>query len=290
MQFQEEYKKKQEYVNNWLETVMPKAEGDQKEVFEAMRYSLFANGKRVRPVIAMAICELVEGNIDQIMPFACGIEMIHTYSLIHDDLPAMDDDDMRRGGPSCHKQFDEATAILAGDALQAFAFEIMSRADIKPQLAMEAIRTVALASGAEGMVGGQIMDMKGCDGDAVLHQKMNTLKTGALIMSSAWVGAIVGEADMAQYQAIGSYAKNLGLAFQVKDDILDVEGNTELLGKNTGNDKKQDKYTYVTLLGLDGAKRLLLELTDNAKDEIAIFGEKSFFLQDLADYLYHREN
>lgn len=289
MEFLDQYKEMQERVNKWLKAVMPKEEGPQKELFEAMRYSLFASGKRIRPIIAMAVCEMVGGNVDQVMPYACAIELIHTQSLIHDDLPAMDDDDLRRGNPTCHKKFNEATAILAGDALISFAFELMARAEVTPELSLEAIRTVAIASGGEGMVGGQVLDMKGCDGDPIEHQKMNSLKTGAMIMASAWVGAIIGGADMSDYQAIGKYAKNLGIAFQVKDDILDVEGNSEMMGKNTGNDEKQDKYTYVNLLGIQGAKDLLLELTDNAKDEIAVFGEDSFFLQDLAEYLYNRE-
>lgn len=289
-EFKLEYNKKLEKINQWLESVVPKAEGDCKALYEAMRYSLFAGGKRIRPVIAMAVSEMLGEDTDKVMPFACAIELIHTYSLIHDDLPAMDNDDLRRGKPTCHKQFDEATAILAGDTLQTLAFELMARSEINPNIVLECIRTVAAAAGGDGMAGGQILDMAGCGDDQRLHTKMNSLKTGALIMASAWVGALVGQASMEDYSPIGIYARNLGLAFQVKDDILDVEGSTEKLGKETGHDSKTDKITYVNRLGLDGAKAYLLELTDNCKDEIAYFGEKSFFLQDLATYLYEREN
>ncbi len=289
MQFIDEYNKKKDYVNRWLEDVMPDAKGEQKEIYEAMRYSLFAGGKRIRPVLAMAVCEMLGRDVENVMPFACAIEMIHTYSLIHDDLPAMDNDDFRRGIPTCHKKFGEATAILAGDALQSYAFEVMTKATVKPQIALEAIGTVALAIGAEGMVGGQIMDIKGCKGDIKLQRKMNMLKTGALIMCSACVGAIIGEADIEQYKAIGNYAKNIGLAFQIKDDILDIEGNASIMGKSTGNDEKQDKCTYVNLLGIDGAKKLLSKLTASAKEEIGYFKEQSNFLKELADYLYNRE-
>jgi len=289
-EFKLEYNKKLEKVNQWLDEIVPKAEGDCKELYEAVRYSLFAGGKRIRPVIAMAVCEMLGGDVDQVMPFACAIELIHTYSLIHDDLPSMDNDDLRRGKPTCHKQFDEATAILAGDALQSMAFELMSRSEINPIIVLECIRTVATAAGGDGMVGGQILDMAGCSDDADLHNKMNNLKTGALIMASAWVGALVGKASMEDYRPIGIYAQNLGLAFQVKDDILDVEGSAEKLGKATGHDDEMEKFTYVSMLGLDKAKEYLLQLTDYCKDEIAVFGEKSFFLQDLATYLYEREN
>ncbi|MDD4688677.1 MAG: polyprenyl synthetase family protein [Eubacteriales bacterium] len=284
-----EYNQKVELINEWLENVVPQAEGDCIALYKALRYSLFAGGKRIRPVIAMAVCEMLGGDVEQVMPFACAIELIHTYSLIHDDLPAMDNDDLRRGQPTCHKKFDEATAILVGDALQALAFEIMSRSEINPIIVLECIRTVATAAGGDGMVGGQIRDIGGCE-DAELHNKMNNLKTGALIMASAWMGALVGKAAIEDYRPIGIYAQSLGIAFQVKDDILDVEGNAEKLGKKTGQDSVTDKITYVSHMGLDRAKDYLLELTDNCKDEIAIFGEKSFFLQDLATYLYERDN
>lgn len=289
-EFLEQYHEKVDVVNEWLENLLPKAEGPQARLYEAMRYSVMAGGKRIRPVIAMAVCEMVGGNTEQVMPFACAIELLHTYSLIHDDLPSMDNDDLRRGMPTCHKKFGEATAVLAGDCLQSLAFEIMARSEINPALVTECIRTVALSVGGEGMAGGQMMDMEGCCGDASKHQKMNLLKTGALIMASAWMGAIVGGADISRYSAIGSYARSIGTAFQIKDDILDVEGSAALLGKATGADEKQDKHTYVSMLGLEGAKKLLLQLTDDAKDEIAVFGEKSFFLQDLAEYLYSRES
>ncbi len=289
-EFKLEYNKKVELINEWLDEIVPKAEGDCAKLWEAVRYSLFAGGKRIRPVIAMAVCEMLDGDAQQVMPFACAIELIHTYSLIHDDLPSMDDDDLRRGMPTCHKKFDEATAILAGDALQSLAFDLMSRSEINPIIVLECIRTVATAAGGDGMVGGQILDMAGCGDNADLHNKMNNLKTGALIMASAWVGALVGKASMEDYKPIGIYAQNLGIAFQVKDDILDVEGSAEKLGKATGHDKELDKFTYVNMLGLDKAKEYLLQLTDYCKDEIAVFGEKSFFLQDLATYLYEREN
>ena len=231
---------------------------------EAMRYSLLAGGKRLRPVLCLACalaCGEAEGHADEsllpaILPYAAGLEMIHTYSLIHDDLPAMDNDDLRRGRPTCHKAFDEATAILAGDGLLTDAFGYMSRAPLPAGRVLTAVRLAADAAGAAGMVGGQMLDLDG-EGRRLSEEELtllNAKKTGALLRLACESGAVLAGADAAREEALRRYGEDLGIAFQITDDILDVTGDTATLGKEVGHDAEQDKATWPSLLGLDTAR------------------------------------
>lgn len=289
MEFNEIFEKKRKRVEEYLHTIM-KSVKDQYKVREVMEYSLFAGGKRIRPILAMAVCEMLGGDERKVMPFACGIELIHTYSLIHDDLPCMDDDDFRRGKPSCHTKYGETMALLAGDAFQALAFEIMAQADEEPKIVLECIRTVSVSAGISGMIGGQELDMWGTRETAEDLRKINLLKTGALIAASCWLGAIIAGADISEYKKIGGYARNIGLAFQVKDDILDVSGKRAETGKSPDSDTRRGITTFATLLGLEGAEKLLEEYIEEAKMEIHEFGEKSYFLQDMANYILERKS
>ncbi|MCL2740251.1 MAG: polyprenyl synthetase family protein [Oscillospiraceae bacterium] len=289
MEFKEQYDASVAKCEEYLHRIMDSVKDDFK-IKEAMEYSLFAGGKRVRPVLAMGVCEMLGGNPERVMPFACAIELIHTYSLIHDDLPCMDDDDLRRGMPTSHKKFGEDMAVLTGDALQSLAFEIMAQSDENPQIILECIRTVAVAAGISGMVGGQELDIASKRETAEELERINLLKTGALIAASCWMGAIIAGCDVSQMQNVGIFAKNLGLAFQVKDDILDMTGTREELGKTVGTDDRKGIQTYASLLGLEGAERLLEEYIEEAKFAIHEFGEKSYFLQDLANYIRERKS
>lgn len=290
MNFKQQLELKADLVNEWLHKSLPPAREEQKLLYDAMHYSLFAGGKRLRPILAMAVCEMLGGDVNHVLPFGCGIELVHTASLIHDDLPCMDDDDLRRSLPTCHKKWGEAAALLAGDALPMLAFEIMSASEASSTIVRECMHTIAVASGAGGMLGGQIMDIDGSECDSERHHKMNTLKTASLFMASAWVGAIVGAAPAQDYEAIGNYAKKFGIAFQVVDDLLDVIGTSEQIGKDTGSDKKTGKYTYVDSLGIDGAREYAENLIEEAKFDVTHFGAKSFFLQNLANYILTRSN
>jgi len=289
VEFKEQYDASVAKCEEYLHRIMDSVKDDFK-IKEAMEYSLFAGGKRVRPVLAMGVCEMLGGNPERVMPFACAIELIHTYSLIHDDLPCMDDDDLRRGMPTSHKKFGEDMAVLTGDALQSLAFEIMAQSDENPQIILECIRTVAVAAGISGMVGGQELDIASKRETAEELERINLLKTGALIAASCWMGAIIAGCDVSQMQNVGIFAKNLGLAFQVKDDILDMTGTREELGKTVGTDDRKGIQTYASLLGLEGAERLLEEYIEEAKFAIHEFGEKSYFLQDLANYIRERKS
>ncbi|HEY5717665.1 MAG TPA: farnesyl diphosphate synthase, partial [Motiliproteus sp.] len=239
-------------LSQWL-----KAHDHAPRLQDAMRYSIFNGGKRLRPVLVYAACSALKGQDEQADAAASAVECIHAYSLIHDDLPAMDDDDLRRGKPTCHIAFDEATAILAGDALQALAFEILaSDRNLSADHRIEMLRLLAQASGSQGMVGGQTLDMEGEDQQLSLEQlqEMHSLKTGALIRASVLLGGIAsGRADEDALEALQQYADAIGLAFQIQDDILDIESSTEQLGKTQGADLARHKSTYPALLGLEGA-------------------------------------
>lgn len=261
---------------------------------EAMLYSLTAGGKRLRPTLALAAAEILGTQPGEVIAFACAIEMIHTYSLIHDDLPAMDNDDFRRGKPTNHKMFGEAMAILAGDALLNLAYEIM----LKDALAgnsmakLRAMEAVAGYAGARGMIGGQVIDLQG-EGRRVDSQEltaMHRLKTGALIKAPVEAAAIISGAGEEQFAALSNFAANLGLAFQIKDDILDVEGSMEEMGKSPGSDALGEKSTYVTLYGLDKSKHMLQEVTDEGIAFLQVFGSRADFLRELASALVSRSN
>jgi len=261
---------------------------------EAMRYSLFNGGKRVRPVLVYMVNQLLGGELQQADRAAAAIESIHSYSLVHDDLPAMDDDDLRRGKPTCHIAFDEATAILAGDGLQCLAFELLSDCDeCDPQIQLAQVRILAIASGDRGMVVGQAFDLAHVDKPLNLEQlqAMHRHKTGALLSASIEMGAVSsGKATAEDIERLQQYGAAIGLAFQVKDDILDIEGDTETLGKPQGSDLDQNKPTYPALLGLNGAKAKLKELQQQAHDALNAYGTEADPLRQLADYIVERDH
>ncbi|WP_297721606.1 polyprenyl synthetase family protein [Intestinimonas sp.] len=264
------------------------------DIYDAMEYSLLAGGKRVRPVLTLEVCRMCGGDPALAMPFACAVEMIHTYSLIHDDLPCMDDDDLRRGKPTNHKIYGEATAVLAGDGLLTAAFEIALREDspLPPQRVVAAAACLARAAGAHGMVGGQVLDMA-AEGRAVSRydvEQLQRLKTGALLSAAAEMGCIVAGGTREEQEAVRLYAEKLGMAFQIRDDMLDLEGNEATLGKPIGSDQANEKTTFVSLLGMDGCRALVKKLTDEAVCALSRFGaERSSFLCWLAEALAGRE-
>ncbi len=286
---------KVDIVEKALKDNFTKKDNKQKLIYDSMEYSLFAGGKRLRPVILLGAYEMFSDNYKNALPFACAMEMIHTYSLIHDDLPAMDNDDYRRGRLSNHKKFGEATAILAGDGLLNMAFEVMLREslnlDIDKKLLVKAMSIIADSSGTEGMIGGQVVDMFCEDSinDIDDLKYLQKHKTGAIIKSGAIVGGLLGGATDIELKEIEKFAENLGLAFQIQDDILDVEGNAEKLGKPIGSDKCNNKKTYVSMIGLEEAKKLQEKLTTEAIEALSIFGERSLMLTELCKYLLKRE-
>ncbi|MCW2269486.1 Farnesyl diphosphate synthase [compost metagenome] len=274
--------------------VAPSPELDR--LYAAMRYSVMNGGKRVRPLLAYAACEALGVAPEQANGAACAVELIHAYSLVHDDLPAMDDDDLRRGQPTTHKAFDEACAILAGDGLQSLAFNALLDPQLSPQtdaIRLVMVQTLALAAGPAGMVGGQAIDLGsvGLKLDQTALEFMHRHKTGALIEASVRLGALASaRADQLQLQALQTYARAIGLAFQVQDDILDVESDTETLGKRQGADIARDKPTYPALLGLDAAKAYALELRDQALHALRPFDAAAEPLRALARYIVERRN
>ena len=259
------------------------------DLYDAMMYSLLAGGKRIRPVLALETCRMCGGNLQDALPLACGVEMIHTYSLIHDDLPAMDDDDLRRGRPTNHKVYGEATAILAGDGLLTAAFQALAEAGLPAERVVEAVACLAKEAGPEGMVGGQALDMAG-EGRALTRkelERLQSLKTGALISAAAELGCIAAGGTAEQRAAVRIYAQCLGRAFQIQDDILDVTGTAEELGKPTGSDQVNEKSTFVTALGLEESHALVHRLTDQAEAALEGFDQPEFLIQ-LAQSLAQR--
>ena len=282
-----------EMINRRLTALLPVCTYDAPDVCDAMRYSLDGGGKRIRPVLLLESCRLCGGDVADALDFACALEMIHTYSLVHDDLPCMDDDDMRRGKPACHIAFGEATAVLAGDALltQAFAAAANSEAAKKtPARALEAIALLSKYAGAEGMIGGQAVDLQSEGKTIALSrlQTMDSLKTGALMRAACEIGAVLAGADNEKRAALVRYAEALGQAFQIVDDILDVTSDVQTLGKPIGSDAELQKSTYVSLLGLDRAKAAARDCTAAAIEALAVFGEDAAFLRSLAENLMTR--
>jgi geranylgeranyl diphosphate synthase type II len=250
------------------------------DLHDAMEYSLLAGGKRIRPVLVLETCRMCGGNVQQAMPFACAIEMVHTYSLIHDDLPAMDDDDLRRGRPTNHKVYGEATAILAGDGLLTAAFEQLTKAELSAKQIVDAVSCLAQAAGPDGMVGGQSLDMDG-EGRALTGEeleRLQSLKTGALISAAAELGCIAADGTPEQREKVRSYAQALGRAFQVRDDMLDVISTDQELGKPVGSDFTNEKNTFVTVLDLDGCVKLVEELTEQAILSLDGFEQPEFHI------------
>ena len=254
----------------------------QERVVEAMRYSVENGGKRVRPILTLAFCRAAGGCEENALAFACAVEMIHTYSLIHDDLPCMDNDDFRRGKPSCHKQFGEDTALLAGDGLLTLAFETLASAPVEPQLISNAVQTLSACAGVRGMIGGQVLDLLSESGvpDRELLEKIDRLKTGALMEAACVLGCIAaGVTDESALSAARAYANSLGLAFQIVDDMLDVTSTQDELGKPIGSDDKNEKVTFVRLLGLAGCQKLVDSLTERAQQAVSVFSGDTTFLR-----------
>jgi len=293
--FNSRLKHYQRRVDNALELCLPDTRTQKHNLVEAMRYSVIGGGgKRIRPAMVYAAGEALGVDQDILDIPACAVEMIHTYSLIHDDLPAMDDDDLRRGQPTCHKAFDEATAILAGDALQAQAFEILAASNlpVNDRRLLEMIALLATASGSDGMAGGQAIDLAAVGSKLTLQEleAMHRLKTGALIRASILLGAIcsavVTEDELTM---LARYADCIGLSFQIQDDILDVVGDTEILGKPRGSDEKMQKPTYPSILGLDASKKLALEQHEQALLHLETLDERADTLRQLSAYIVERE-
>ena len=277
-------------IDQSLDLYLPESTNPQSVIYTSMRYSVFAGGKRLRPILMWETAKLFDKDWDCVREFACALEMIHTYSLIHDDLPAMDNDDLRRGMPTNHIKFGEDIAILAGDALLNKAFEVAVRSE--NEKALNALKILSDSSGTEGMIGGQVVDLQS-EGKVIglrELQYIHSLKTGALIRCACSVGAILAGADESSVNAMDEYAKNLGIAFQIRDDILDVKGNAEILGKPIGSDEESDKNTYVKLCGIEKSEELVKEYSQKAKNALSSFGNKADFLLKLTDYLIDRNN
>lgn len=294
MEFKQALKHRANQVELLLKEYMPKEEGYQKTIMEAMNYSLNAGGKRLRPILTMEACNIVGGNVEDAIPFAMAIEMIHTYSLIHDDLPALDNDDLRRGKDTNHIVFGEDMAILAGDALLNYAFEVMLSNSIdkeNPNKYLKAINEIAKTSGIYGMIGGQVVDIQS-ENKKISKEKLDYIhnnKTAAIIVGCMRAGAIIGNATESQLESITKYAKNIGLSFQIVDDILDIIGDESKLGKKVGSDLDNHKSTYPSLIGLDESKTIAYELIQEAKNSINMIGNDAYFLNGLADYIIDRE-
>ncbi len=274
--------------------LIPVNEGPESQVFQAMRYSVMAGGKRLRPFLVIASADLFNVSRSSSERVAAAVEMIHTYSLIHDDLPAMDDDNLRRGEPTCHLKFDEATAILAGDALLTLAFEVIAHSDTHDSAKIRAdlVLEISHAVGAQGMVGGQILDLfaeKNILGMPEIT-RLQRMKTGALINCSCQSGAILGKASETQRHLLNAYAYDIGLAFQITDDLLDIDGHPKELGKAINKDTKAGKATFVSQLGVERARSQAVILTDQAIKHLDIFGEKADLLRDLARFVIERDN
>ena len=271
-------------INRWLDKLLPPEDAVPQTIHRAMRYSIFAGGKRLRPTMAIRAFHWVGGKSRMIFPASCALEMIHTYSLIHDDLPAMDNDDFRRGEPTCHKIFGEAIAILAGDALHALAFEILGKTK-NPKL----IGEVAEAIGTSGLVGGQVVDieMEGKDIDEETVMFIHLNKTAALFITSVRLGAILGKASQKELEALTKYAQSIGLAFQITDDVLDIKGDRESLGKDIGSDLDLDKATYPRAVGVERSMKIAAELVENAKSSLLQKYDNKMFMA-LGDFILER--
>lgn len=286
--------RKKDVVDKTLEKLVPNAKTFPPTVHEAMRYSLFAGGKRVRPILAIAAAEALGAKTQELLPIAASLELIHTYSLIHDDLPAMDNDDFRRGRPTCHKVYGEAIAILAGDGLLNMAFEVLSDArrlkTVSASRMLMIIKEIGTASGVYGMVGGQVVDIQseGKEIDFPMLEYIHTHKTGALIRSSIRTGALYAKAGKRQFTALTHYGELVGLAFQIADDILDITGKQEEIGKDVGSDLKKGKKTFPSFYGLEESRRRAVEVVDRALTSLQGFGRSADPLRELAKYIINR--
>ena len=296
-QFMEELQQKVEHINNMLEKFLPAEEGQQRIIFEAMNYSVRAGGKRLRPILMEETYHMFGGSSAVIEPFMAAIEMIHTYSLVHDDLPAMDNDEYRRGKKTTHAVYGEAMGILAGDALLNLAYETAAKAfdmEVTDTRVARAFAVLAKKAGVYGMVGGQVVDVESEKSDdcPITREKLDfiyRLKTGALIESSMMIGAILAGASSDEVSRVEQIAAKLGLAFQIQDDVLDVTSTLEVLGKPVGSDEKNNKATYVTFEGLDKAVSDVERISKEAEEQLDDLGYDDAFLKELFEYLIHRE-
>ena len=285
-------KEKQELVNIILDRFLPRKDEYTKEIHKAIRYSVFAGGKRLRPYLTMLAYGMFNENVEPIVPVAAAIEMIHTYSLIHDDLPDIDDDEFRRGKKSCHAMFGDGVALLAGDALLISAFELVTLAEIEPKLRVQFIRELASAAGIKGLISGQMVDIES-EGKKVDKPTLNYIhenKTAKLINLSLRFGALAGGAKDKELAAIEEYGKHIGLVFQIVDDLLDVEGTQEELGKSIGKDANVQKATFPSVYGIAESRAKAAELTDKARQAISVLGDKALLLDTLAEYLLTRKS
>lgn len=295
MDFKSYLNEKREIIEESLKKYSPEPRGPAADVIKAMNYSLFAGGKRLRPILCMAGAEAVGGEGKDVIPVACALELIHTYSLIHDDLPVMDNDDIRRGKPTSHKVFGEAVAILAGDGLLTEAFRLMTETVLTDRLSpgalLNVIAMIATAAGYDGMVGGQVVDIrmegKSVDDDTV--EFIHRHKTGALITASVCAGATLGGGDEHHLKFLTSYGKNIGLAFQISDDILDIEGDSRQLGKNVGGDARKKKITYPGVLGLGRSKEIQEKMIKMAIESLESFDHRADALRHIAQYIIERK-
>ncbi len=275
--------------NTHLPSFFAKPNGKEKKVIEAMEYAVMNGGKRLRPFLLFQTASLFNKTFDDILPTAAALEMLHTYSLIHDDLPAMDNDNLRRGKPTCHIAFDEATAILAGDGLLTYCFELMANQDLSNDIKIKLIAMLSNAAGAfNGMIAGQSLDLQASSPEDI--KNIEVMKTGRLIRYAIEAGAIIGNATQQEQNALISYGTKIGQAFQVSDDILDIIGNQEKMGKTLKKDIDQNKITFVSLYGLEKAQQIAAELINSAIEDIAFFGPKAKNLIDLANFIINREN
>ena len=281
-------------VTEEMERLLPEGEGLEARIFEAMKYAIMAGGKRLRPFLVMTSADLFSVSRESALRAAAAVEMVHTYSLVHDDLPAMDDDDLRRGKPTCHVQFGEATAILAGDALLTLAFEVLSETatHADPEVRCELVNALAVAAGSMGMVGGQMMDLEAESQrlDIGAITRLQRLKTGALIAFSCEAGAILGKAHEPARHALKAYAHDLGLAFQITDDLLDTTGSEKDLGKKVRKDAGAGKATFVSVLGVERARAQAKMLAEQAAAHLEMFEEKADMLRDVARFVVERRN
>ncbi|MBL7685091.1 MAG: polyprenyl synthetase family protein [Deltaproteobacteria bacterium] len=287
-------KQRKQEVESALEQYLPQERQWPERLHESMLYSIRAGGKRLRPILALAACEAVGGSMNRVMPIAAALEMIHTYSLIHDDLPAMDDDDLRRGKPTNHKIYGEAMAILAGDALLTEAFRIMAKhrhPQVDPVVLIEVIEQIADASGSQGMAGGQVVDLESEKKHITLSEleRLHQHKTGRLIRVSVEAGARLGGGSSEQVKALGLYGEKIGLAFQIADDVLDIEGGEEI-GKDIGSDLEKEKSTYPRLMGIEESKRRAALLIEESIQLLNPFGESAQPLREIARYVVSRKS
>lgn len=295
MAFEERFNFYTKMINDSLNQELEEKNCLQKVVYDAMRYSILAGGKRLRPMLSLAVCDMLGGYTSDALRFGIAVEFIHTYSLIHDDLPCMDNDDLRRGMPTCHKKFGEANALLAGDGLLTGAFEYVADFSAykkaKPETVLKAVFELSRAAGCDGMIGGQVVDLE-CEGKTNVDEKtlnyLHQRKTGALIRVSALLGALAADADANEIKAVTEFAEKLGLAFQIQDDILDCVGDESVLGKPIGSDVQNKKTTYVNILGLEEAQLRAEKITLDAISVLETFGQRGEFLREFAMFLMSR--